>query len=853
MRLLQLSTGPGELLDLHPNVTVVQGLDDAAHRLLVDAVAQLARAEGVPGSGLLEAHGVLFELHPDLLRLLDLSGHELDPIVRPGDLPTQPLTVDARELRAREHEFSELLARISVQAERQSQARGALVAAAAAVEQARRARDEAETGAAQRIAEVDDLTQRLDHLAEERRRAEEQVADAQPAREAAEAELREVEATTSEVRDAARAAAARCAELEAEREALDADRRPDAAAAVEQAQTQLGEVMTAIEAERARDAAAAAEAPPEDDSAPAAEPAGVRLERVDARLGELDHALVALAAGDLDEVAEALAVLQGGDSAERVPSPDAMALAEDIDRIDLKLASTAGGELEEGSLTEARARLDDARQALLEAEQDVRNPELDVEEVLRLEDAHEELLRAIDKADGRFAGSRARARVDELRDAEQTILDRLGYRSFTDYMVGASLHGVDPEKEAALRSARSDLAAAEAEWERLERETDAALARAAVLDRRRAHLDEARRLLGPGVRVEQITSELRALRVPAVSVADSARRLQGALERAGLEVGDEELDEVELALMADTWLSEATDAEARRQTLVTERAALLLERDALRAEVAAEATDAGAPAPVAAPDPEEERAARLASARARLEEAEQQWLVHELAEDRRAALDSALVVAAEAARSAAAAAADAEAMVLVARAAVAPLAARQQALEAEWERIMAAEQEITERLRELSDDTSLDPAALDAEIELCEARRRDAETDLDAQNRALEVLDAEGQAAAIEIERLQDIVAAQGTGTATEAEELEWYLLARLAAQRSVSVAGSLPLLLDDALRGLEAGEVGHVLDRLERMGEAVQVIVVSEDPLVASWASAAGPARAAVVRPGAP
>jgi hypothetical protein len=35
-------------------------------------------------------------------------------------------------------------------------------------------------------------------------------------------------------------------------------------------------------------------------------------------------------------------------------------------------------------------------------------------------------------------------------------------------------------------------------------------------------------------------------------------------------------------------------------------------------------------------------------------------------------------------------------------------------------------------------------------------------------------------------------------------------------------------------------------------MAEAVQVIVLSEDPLVASWANEVGPARAAVVRPGA-
>ncbi len=89
------------------------------------------------------------------------------------------------------------------------------------------------------------------------------------------------------------------------------------------------------------------------------------------------------------------------------------------------------------------------------------------------------------------------------------------------------------------------------------------------------------------------------------------------------------------------------------------------------------------------------------------------------------------------------------------------------------------------------------------------------------------------------------------TGTATPAEELEWYLLARLAAQRSVSIAGSVPLLLDDALSGLAIDEACHLLTRLERMADVVQVIVLSDDPVVATWALTTGSARAAVVSPG--
>ena len=60
-------------------------------------------------------------------------------------------------------------------------------------------------------------------------------------------------------------------------------------------------------------------------------------------------------------------------------------------------------------------------------------------------------------------------------------------------------------------------------------------------------------------------------------------------------------------------------------------------------------------------------------------------------------------------------------------------------------------------------------------------------------------------------------------------------------------LGGSLPLLLDDALGGLDEDQLVHVLGRLERMADAVQVIVVSDDPRAASWAVAAGQDRAAV------
>lgn len=849
MRLLQLPTGHDELIDLHPNMTVVQGLDEASHRRLVDAVTGLARGESTVEGGLLEAHGVLFELRADLLAVLEVPGDDLDPVVRAGDLPTQPLTVDARELRRREQEFGQLLARIAEQAELQSKARGAVSAAVTALEQARRARAEAEFRVPARIEEVDRLTRRLDHLAELRRRLDEQLTELAQEAAVADATRQDVEQRTTRVRDAARTAAERRAALEAERDAVARECDAGAAAALERAEADLRDLTIAIEAERAA---------PADDQQPLfhnpvddAEPLEDVLERIDTQLAAIDRMLVALAATDLTEVRDSLTLLQGGDSVEQVPSTEALAIADELDALSVDVDDDLTEPFAERSLASARERLDDAQQALLEATQAVRNPELDRDEVERLEDAHQRLLDAIDKADRRFAGARARDRVADLRAAEQEVLDRLGYASYSDFMMGTSFLQVDPVKEATLDAARTELAEAEDEWHRIQQATDDALARAAVLDRRRGLIERGRALVGGPVPVADLAGALRDLRVPAVSVEESAGRLRTALEQVGLDLGGEDVDGAELRMIAEAWLAEAELADERRRAAEAERDALREEQRVLRAKLEAAADEAARLA--ALPDPEVVREERLAAARARVADAEQRWLVAEAAAERLPELEVAVAAADAEALRAQAEAAGAEEQLQSAQAAVAALEERERTLRHDLASAVETEAEVTASIEALQTDRSLDPDVLDAAIEAARLQLREAEDAVEAETGALALLDAEGQAAAIEIERLQDIVAAQDTGTATEAEELEWYLLARLAAQRAVSVAGSLPLLLDDALRGLDAEGVSHLLGRLERMAEAVQVIVISDDPLVAAWATEAGSARAAVVRPGVP
>ncbi len=76
----------GTPLSFHPQVTVVGGLDDDGRQRLLDALRALPAGTDPGWEGLVEAHGVVLDLHRENLRLLGM-GHSVDVVVGPGDLP----------------------------------------------------------------------------------------------------------------------------------------------------------------------------------------------------------------------------------------------------------------------------------------------------------------------------------------------------------------------------------------------------------------------------------------------------------------------------------------------------------------------------------------------------------------------------------------------------------------------------------------------------------------------------------------------------------------------------------------------------------------------------------------------
>ncbi len=130
---------------------------------------------------------------------------------------------------------------------------------------------------------------------------------------------------------------------------------------------------------------------------------------------------------------------------------------------------------------------------------------------------------------------------------------------------------------------------------------------------------------------------------------------------------------------------------------------------------------------------------------------------------------------------------------------------RIEALEADLAGARAAEQQATAHV------ARLEQATADAE-RVHERRRRERQARAEALDAVLDLTD---------VERVPT----------------EVYLLARVAAQRDVGNAGSLPLVVADATTGLSVETTQGVLDVVERFSPVVQFVLMSDDPDIEEWA----------------
>jgi hypothetical protein len=702
MRLLQLNPNGSEdhVLDLHPMTTVVTGVSAAGRDLLLRVVRSLPAGADPACAGLVESHGIFFDLGPDVLDLLEL-GSDVDVVVGSGDVdavieagpsggPTIALRLDETVTPERFLEITPDGVHPQLDAARKGQ-RDAREALSILREAADRVRVE------------------LDDVAARRRRAE--------------------------------------AALDAARAGGDGPR------------------LRLVGGD--------------DDHAEERASLEAQLDELEAVIDRATRGIAELRALDVRPIQVLIDAIRNPEPVELVASDRGAELAGEFERlrdaVDALENSVQVGGI---TFTQAMARLDEARAELRSAERAMQKPELSDGDVTELEAAHEEVLEAERKASGGLGKRAAAKRLEEAREAEQVILDRVGYPTWSSYIMGASLFTVDPLAQERLNRAKIDLEAAESVWAEISTEMQTRPEHRDLLEQLEAVYLEAIDLLG-GDTDEDLANALRNLRVAnrEVTVDELVDALAYQLELVGMPLGPTPvLDRT--VLIAEAFLAEAQGVQARIAELEAERASNEAEVARLEHELAhlGETT-------IDLTELDEETAASA-----------------EIVEQDLTPLEEALAAAAEEEQ-------DYRDLL--------------EAREALLDTAIRLESAATGRLRKAA-----------GELAAAEAARR-----------------ADDPLAAFE--GLDKLAGSIGVSTDEEdavREAVQVYLLARLAALRSVSFAGSTPIVLDDALRGLDDDDVAPVLDRLDRMSDAVQVIYLGDDERVVRWAERVGFGRAAVV-----
>jgi hypothetical protein len=698
MRLLELRTSSESVLEFHPNVTVVNGLTPAARDEVIRAVTALPAGEDPGLTGLVEAHGVLFDLTRETLEVFGL-GSPVDVLVRPEDLPGRN-------------------GRAPVEPRRPAAAPAAPPAEPRELTRARQ--------------ELDDAREAYEVLEQAHDRAERQSAVATETRQKIMAAL-----------DSARR------ERDKERARLDA---PEAGGPG--VDPGVGSSLQA------------------------------RVEQLSAARDELAAAITELEERDPRPIEVLIQEWHKPPSSTMVPSREAIALADEFADLQHKLSELEARREAEGRGTESTMRrLDEARAALADAERSVAKPEMGPDDIAALEAAHEEVLEAEKKASGRLGRKSGQKLLEAAQEKEQEILDRIGFPTWSSYVMGSSLLNIDPVAEQALERAHDEMAAAEAAWEELTQQLENDPEYSELLDRLEAVYLVAFDILG-GNDEGDLEYRLRMVEVPEEEVPkeDVVEALVYQLGLVGVDLPASTLPEV-VVRTAEDWLA-ATEGHWEKYRALQEEHVRVenelasTERELEMFGVANEEFQASRP----------EREAALARAEA---------IVAEILND----LEQATELESEL---------------------LAQLEAREMLLGAARFSVRAAESKLAEA-------EAAAEAAANQVIEIDSPESKDTT-----------LYDSLPYAADDEHDDAVDQVAA---------DDIEFYFLTRVAALRSVSQAGSVPLIIDDALVGLPDEDARHVLDKLEEMSEAVQVIYLTDSEDVTSWADARGIERAAVVR----
>jgi hypothetical protein len=509
-----------------------------------------------------------------------------------------------------------------------------------------------------------------------------------------------------------------------------------------------------------------------------------------------------------DEVSSVMraldAVRAGAPPAARVPSPQAIDLADRIAAHDGRHDELESALRAEGvDVVGLQDQLALAKLEVREAEEQSRPKVVSPQDDAEIERLHDIVVESGEKKNSRRGGKGAERAYEDATETLDALLEQVGYPTYAAYVMGRIAPSVDPEARQRHEAAIARVAEVEARLDEaasvLERDSRVLMLRA----ERDQLWAEARDTLG--TLPDDVEGALRAMRIDAPVEFTAVDDLSAVLDAVGSPSPSG--DELTVVATAETYIADAAIARAAAELPrggdVDPLELEIRESKRRLADLHSKATEGDAT--LAEWEAESERLGQAAAAsEAKLAAHDASATSADDADEARLAGDPAVVQARE------------QAALTAARLA----------------RHRAAVEQVDDRHAELR-------SARSREREV-EARHETLAADASA---ASEQGDANSDAD-VEVTWHLD---------GDDVEPIEWFLLGRVAALRNVSHTGSVPLVLDDAFRGLPEPAVRSLCAALTKVSQSVQVIYVGDAPAVGAWVAEQGLDRAAVVRPGQP
>ena len=281
-----------------------------------------------------------------------------------------------------------------------------------------------------------------------------------------------------------------------------------------------------------------------------------RIARLEAVLFEIDSALHALVPVDTADVEQALDIARVVTADGPIDVPEAIRLADDYRSLRAQIAALEERVAsEEGGMLSVNDRLDHARERFAAAETKLQPAHTNIEDITTLERAHDAVLAAERRVSGRFGG-RSRKLLDFAITEEQIVLDRLGYPTWSAFIMGARMLDSTAENKRQLELARRELEEVERVWARVMAKLGENPEFYAYLDRLERLQEAAHAVVGD---VDDVEGALRALRVdpgpPTMNVGAAREILAACLIDLGFGIESHATIE-DLQTAAMLWLTD---------------------------------------------------------------------------------------------------------------------------------------------------------------------------------------------------------------------------------------------------------------------------------------------------------